>query len=529
MRKLLNLLPLCLLASCSLELAETGPNTLNEGVNDNVVIHSKPFMYDDDTRTALTATDKAITFSWADGDAIGVFPISPSTNSQAKQVLHVSNDKAKDARYATFDGAGWELKDGNTYAAYFPYNGELPSSTSYNDVQIDLNWQDGTLETIGKKYDYMYAPSSGKMEKFTDGTHQVLFDFEHAVSILQLKLTMPVAAKWKEISLTSASGRLIWTMSAYMNVATGETKNITTSSTISLGLNGVVTKKENEEITLYVSVLPTTTGILSLNATTSDGKDYCATLKSKGLKAGRAYRYTAKLEESFVKRGYLNGHEYVDLGLPSKLKWATMNVGAKTPAAAGNLYAWGETNTQNWSTSYEWTTYKWGYNDFYGNNLTKYKVSSRGELIDRAILEASDDAATKNWGEGWRMPTTSEQMELFNNSYCVWTSNYDNGGRGYIVYKPLNKEDIGVTIHSGEEPSSAYSLAVPHIFLPCTSYKGTSSLVNLRPTIESGFYWSSVLYVIEHNKAWLQYFSPDYFGELTDYRSMGACVRAVCE
>ena len=34
-----------------------------------------------------------------------------------------------------------------------------------------------------------------------------------------------------------------------------------------------------------------------------------------------------------------NGYEYVDLGLPSGLKWATCNVGASSPEEYGNYYA----------------------------------------------------------------------------------------------------------------------------------------------------------------------------------------------
>ena len=43
--------------------------------------------------------------------------------------------------------------------------------------------------------------------------------------------------------------------------------------------------------------------------------------------------------------GYINGHEYVDLGLPGGLKWATCNVGANSPEEYGDYYAWGETET----------------------------------------------------------------------------------------------------------------------------------------------------------------------------------------
>ena len=35
--------------------------------------------------------------------------------------------------------------------------------------------------------------------------------------------------------------------------------------------------------------------------------------------------------------------EYVDLGLPSGLKWAKCNLGASKPSDYGDYYAWGET------------------------------------------------------------------------------------------------------------------------------------------------------------------------------------------
>ena len=48
--------------------------------------------------------------------------------------------------------------------------------------------------------------------------------------------------------------------------------------------------------------------------------------------------YNAKEEIS----GKINGHEYIDLGLPSGFKWATCNVGASSPEDYGGYYAWGE-------------------------------------------------------------------------------------------------------------------------------------------------------------------------------------------
>mgnify|MGYP003552551049 FL=1 len=47
--------------------------------------------------------------------------------------------------------------------------------------------------------------------------------------------------------------------------------------------------------------------------------------------------------------------EYVDLGLPSGVKWATFNVGATQPEEYGDYFAWGETEPKE---LYDWSTYK---------------------------------------------------------------------------------------------------------------------------------------------------------------------------
>jgi hypothetical protein len=39
-----------------------------------------------------------------------------------------------------------------------------------------------------------------------------------------------------------------------------------------------------------------------------------------------------------------NGHEYVDLGLPSGTLWATMNIGAESQTEFGSYFKWGETD-----------------------------------------------------------------------------------------------------------------------------------------------------------------------------------------
>ena len=101
-------------------------------------------------------------------------------------------------------------------------------------------------------------------------------------------------------------------------------------------------------------------------------------------------------------------HTWIDLGLPSGVKWASTNIGANRPQDLGNYYAWGETTLK---TDFRWATYSHGTSY---NSLTKYN-NSDGLLS----LDATDDAASTTWGGAWRMPTKDEWAEL--QAHCVWT------------------------------------------------------------------------------------------------------------
>ena len=115
--------------------------------------------------------------------------------------------------------------------------------------------------------------------------------------------------------------------------------------------------------------------------------------------------------------------EAVDLGL--SVKWATCNVGATKPEEYGNYYAWGETATKG---DYSWSTYKYGSD----NALIKYcNNDSYGKNDALTTLEATDDAATANWGSEWRMPTIDEWKEL--NDNCTWTWTTKNSVNGYEI------------------------------------------------------------------------------------------------
>ena len=141
--------------------------------------------------------------------------------------------------------------------------------------------------------------------------------------------------------------------------------------------------------------------------------------------------------------GTLNGHDFVDLGLPSGTLWATCNIGANTPEGYGDYFAWGETGPK---AVYDWTTYKYCNGDF--DQLTKYCQEASygydGYTDDLYELQPSDDAATVNWGEDWRMPSASEGEELL--SQCELKRDTVNGVPGLCI---VGKNGNSIFLPSG--------------------------------------------------------------------------------
>lgn len=214
----------------------------------------------------------------------------------------------------------------------------------------------------------------------------------------------------------------------------------------------------------------------------------------------------------------------VDLGLPSGLKWANMNVGATKVTAYGDYFAWGETTSKK---KYIWESYLLCNGT--SSSMTKYGTkSSYGEVDHKTVLEPKDDAAYVNWGEKWRMPTDDEFDELVENCYLVCTTNYDNSGiAGSIVYRAKASSDKGVVISSDETPSSNYSLSDAHIFMPAAGRYEESGFSGEGTY---GFYWTSSLYLEKCYGAWRQPFGINGVVRMKfQSRCCGFSVRAVCK
>jgi len=202
-------------------------------------------------------------------------------------------------------------------------------------------------------------------------------------------------------------------------------------------------------------------------------------------------------------------HAWVDLGLPSGTLWATCNVGANSPEEYGSYFAWGETEPKS---VFNWNNYK-----FYtkgssggsvGNSFTKYCTQSNygynGFTDNKTGLDSEDDAATVNWGTGWRTPSRAQVEELYNKNYTVkeWTT--QNGVKGCKITSKSNANSI---------------------FLPAAGYRPDASLWSEG---RSGYYWTCSLSTLNSASAVsLLFSSNNSIGNADTARYDGCSVRPV--
>jgi hypothetical protein len=107
-----------------------------------------------------------------------------------------------------------------------------------------------------------------------------------------------------------------------------------------------------------------------------------------------------------------SNYEFVDLGLPSGLKWATCNIGANSPEEGGLYFAWGETEGYTKDTERIFNTDS--YKHYKDEEYTKYTIYTFEKKDNLTTLEPCDDAAYVL--DTCRMPTKDDFEELVNNT-----------------------------------------------------------------------------------------------------------------
>ena len=195
-----------------------------------------------------------------------------------------------------------------------------------------------------------------------------------------------------------------------------------------------------------------------------------------------------------------NGYPYVDLGLPSGLKWAKCNIGAETETDYGSYFMWGSTKA-NTPDECTWATAP--FNNGSSDYDSTYFNSVKDTVCPNGILAEEYDTSTQIMGGDWRMPTQSDFQELLSGTTNEWTQ--VNGVNGRKFTSKTNGNSIFIPAAGACYRGSVYSVG----------YYGNV--------------WSSSLDTSDPYNAWgLSFYSDDCY-MYSNGRCNGLSVRGVMD
>ena len=454
--------------------------------------------YQDVTGTRVAFNNSLTSFTWSNGDCIGVCRSSAASNGTAAFTLLKGG-----ATVGNFINDSFSLNPKADYYAFYPFAVGTTASAFPIDITGQVQTANNSTAHIGK-VNYMSAAFT------TDDNGKASFTFSNIGTVIQLHFTAENEDTYSGLSVSS-SGNGFTTQASY-NLKDNTITPSKTSSVfqVSFGEEGMHVYN-GESVVITAIVLPDD---LSQSTLTFSIKNRAGAVVKKmdlagfAFSSGKLYHFYEDDSKGNPPYGSCpdgNHPHAIDLGLPSGTLWSCLDMGAEKPIEGGIGFVWGQTDYVEKNSS-TWENYEY-MNESYLNEwgINKYQIADEqtdgvwyngdGSFVGdkKTTLESGNDAARVNWGGKWRMPQKKDCVELVNYTYHVYVSDYNETGvDGIILYK--------------KKASNKYTLWDPHLFIPASShyydrYTGNHS---------ANSYWTSSLGT-ETRNAYSQVFDFYYY------------------
>lgn len=388
------------LLSAIISSCETADIIENSNNANQIRFTASDFQYEASTKTDFIISDTGAEFQWSENDTVGIFP---DTGSQ----VYFPMASGAGTKTAVFDGGGWALKSSSTYAAYYPFKGNIYLNKTKIPVSYVGQNQVGnnSTEHLGA-YDYMAAVAS------TPENGNVDFNFKHLGCLVQLNIPLEDACTVTSIILRTEDKSFVTKGSLDLTSSSISINNLEYSEVFTVSVDEMSFSETNQKATVYFMMAPVDlTGKEIGVQVYIEGASLPLSYSFTGIEfvAGSAYSLTATLNAAIDN----SPAEAIDLGLPSGIKWASCNVGATSPEDYGTYYAWGEIETKS-----EYTKDNYKYLDY---------VTNEGGFTEESWIDIGSeisgteyDVAHIKWGGKWRIPSSQEATELIENCTYTW-------------------------------------------------------------------------------------------------------------
>lgn len=419
--------------------------------------------YCEGTKGSLVNT---VRIAWQNGDKVSVYDNTGCLGT-LDAVLNGSSDK-----YAILSGTINRSTAEKLTLVATSEGIEPIVNTPFEDIKFNISAQDSASAPY-VAYAMLANPNASTVNKLSTS-------FSLATSVIKVNCTgLKEGVPAISATIDSVFTELVITPKANEAPSISSAKKGSITRTISGDNLG--TANAEGIMTFTVAVLEQDTAIDRVIKVSQEKWPTSATFSAAALTKGYSYNTVCQLCGPYKTVG---GHSGVRLwdGGPY---WATTNLGAESQTAYGWYYMWADTQGYEYNSGFK----KPGSGEpiaeggFVAKNAPYYTEPNYYKYDGSSSqLEPIDDAATLEWGSGWRIPTNLEFNGLIDNCEATWSSR------------------LGGYLFTGKEEYAGVS-----VFFPATGYcTGTSAPQSVG---NMGSYWSSTLVTGNKERAYRFYFN----------------------
>ena len=268
------------LAGCTDDLERRSSYSPEGGLQ--ATIPTYPF--DDGTRVNIS--NDLQTFTWSNGDQIGIYYLDGDITAHAGFGILSGGGTT-----GTFTNSAFSLHPSSTYYGFFPFNESATVSEAPVDFTGQRQIESGSAAHLGTK-NYMYSVVN------TDGEGNAQIQFHNLGSVMVIRLKAPATEKYSSLEIRSNNANFTTKGNASMTDGTVTPTETSNSIRLSLGFIGDgLSMTQGDLLTFYLLTAPVDLSGSTLYFVLHRPKEGSmqplpfANMTGKDMKAGRAYLY----------------------------------------------------------------------------------------------------------------------------------------------------------------------------------------------------------------------------------------------
>ena len=267
------------LAGCTDDLERRSSYSPEGGLQ--ATIPAYPF--DDGTRVNIS--NDLQTFTWSNGDQIGIYYLDGDITAHAGFGILSGGGTT-----GTFTNSAFSLHPSSTYYGFYPFNENATVSEAPVDFTGQVQTVNGSAAHLGAK-NYMYSVVN------TDGEGNAQINFHNLGSVMVIKMVAPETKTYSSLEIYSDNA--VFTTKGTVSMTDGTVTPTETSNSISLSLGIIgegLSVTRRDLLTFYLLTAPVDLSESTLYFTLHQKNETGSAISfahrtGKDMKAGKAYLY----------------------------------------------------------------------------------------------------------------------------------------------------------------------------------------------------------------------------------------------